>query len=159
MRRQNKLAYNYDIEQEAKLMKELQNQKVSAISEDNLKLENRSFCNEFSMLLLRSYRNSYRNPIHMKNRVFMLTIITLVTLSLFWNLGYDYDDTFSKAGFIFCACTIQITVNYSGTVLNIIAERDILRKEYKSKTYGIAAIYFSRSVFELPIMFMLGLIF
>ena len=111
------------------------------------------------MLLLRSYRNSYRNPIHMKNRVFMLTIITLVTLSLFWNLGYDYDDTFSKAGFIFCACTIQITVNYSGTVLNIIAERDILRKEYKSKTYGIAAIYFSRSVFELPIMFMLGLIF
>ena len=46
---------------------------------------------------------------------------------------------------------------FIGTLLSITAERDILRKEYKSKTYGIPAIYFSRYVYELMIMLPLSL--
>ena len=152
-----KLAYNYDIEQEAKMMKEIQNQKVNAISEDSLKLENRSFLNELSMLLLRTYRNSYRNPTHLKTRVFSLFIFSLVSLMLYYDLGYDYTSALSKVGFMFITLNTQLTQTMYGTLVNILAEKDVLQKEYRSKTYGIPAIYFARAVFELPIMIILGL--
>ena len=140
-------------------MKEVQNQKVNEISEDSLKMENGSFCNEFSMLLLRSYRNSYRNPTHLKTRTFSFIMLTLFTFWLFYDLGYDYSSAISKAGFIFLSWNTQITQNLYGTLLNILAEKDILQKEYKNKTYGVAALYFSRAVFELPIMLISGFIF
>ena len=140
-------------------MKEVQNKKVNEIFEDSLKMENRSFCNEFSMLLLRSYRNSYRNSTHLKTRTFTLIMLTLFTFWLFYDLGYDYSSSISKAGFMFIWWNTLITLNLSGTLVSYIAKRDIMQKEYRNKTYGVTALYFSRAVFELPIMLMFGLIF
>ena len=140
-------------------MKEVQNKKVNEISEDSLKIENGSFCNEFSMLLLRSYRNSYRNYTHLKTRTFTLIMLTFFTFWLFYDLGYDYNSAISKAGFILLSWNTQITQNFYGTLLNILAEKEILQKEYKNKTYGVAALYFSKAVFELPIMLIFGFIF
>ena len=137
----------------------MQDQNLTIISENSLKSQSASFFRQFSILLVRSYRNSYRNPVHLRNRVLILALVTLVTLCLFYDLGYNYQDTFSKAGFFFFCCASQININYLGTLISIIAERDILRKEYKSKTYGIAAIYFSWVVYELMIMLIFSLIF
>ena len=140
-------------------MKELQNCESKKLSEKMLQKTESNFWLEFYMLLVRSYRNSYRNPSHLQSRIVMLLMTTFLTYWVFYDPGYDYENSINKAGFIYYSCNSQITLNFFGTLLNIIAEKAILRKEYKSQTYGAAAIFFSRSVFELPIMIVLGLIF
>ena len=86
-------------------------------------------------------------------------MLALFIFWLFYDLGYDYNSSIGKSGFIFISWNTQITQNLYGTLLSILAEKDILQKEYRNKMYGVTALYFSKAVFELPIMLMFGLIF
>ena len=139
-------------------MKELQKYECCVMSDKIMQKTSNYFWLEFSLLLQRSYRNSFRNPMHMKSRI-MIIALTMLMFFLFYDLGYSYDDTISKVGLMFYFSNNHFTMNFFDIFLNIIAEKDILRKEYKNKTYGIPAIYFFRAVFKLPIMFILGLLF
>ena len=83
------LSYNYDIEQEAKLMKELNSLNVSSVSEKMLKDDSKSFTNEFKLLILRSYIHNYRYPFLMILRLVSQIIITAITSGIFYGLIFN----------------------------------------------------------------------
>ena len=152
------LSYNYDIEQEAKLMKELNSLNVSSVSEKMLKDDSKSFTNEFNLLMLRSYIHNYRYPLFMIFRLAFQIFLTVFVSSFFLDVDVQYREPFVKAGCIFNISIFEMMITYYSGLFCIICERDILRKEYQNKTYGLAAVYASKAAFELPIMLTLGFI-
>ena len=85
-------------------------------------------------------------------------IITAITSGIFYGIDLQYNDARIKAGGIFIVSLFEMMITYYSGLFCIICERDILRKEYQNKTYGLAAVYTLKVAFELPIVIMLGFI-
>ena len=119
----------------------------------------KNWWDEFLVILERSFKDSYRNPFYLRSRFFMVLLISLLTCSVYHDLGYSYTDAYSKAGFIFFSWSNFMTLNYFGTAVSIVREKQVLVKEYRNQTYGVVPYYFARMWIELPFTIFLGLMF
>lgn len=144
----NKLDGDYRREIDPTIQTEIKALEFPRVSEEQLKEDERyiSWCTELKVLLHRHTLDILRNPLYLRVRLIQSIVIALLTLTCFWDLGYNEEDTRSKAGFIFFICSNQTILNFFGTLLSYIREKEVFIKEYKSKTYGVTSYYLAKSI-------------
>ncbi|CAI2358917.1 unnamed protein product [Moneuplotes crassus] len=105
---------------------------------------------ELGYLILRTAKNTYRNPsatnIRITQAIMMVVLITLC----FWDLGTSERDINGKVGFIFFLCVSTIFNSMNVVLVLFISERPVFIREYSSKTYGVWSYYLSKSIVEVP---------
>ena len=156
------LTYQYTTNNEVSIMKDLKYENFNTITEDILKedtAKSQNWWHEFVLIFERSLKDSYRNPLYLRSRFIIIFIASMFAFSVYHDLGYNYTDAKSKAGFIYYSWFVLLAINFFNNVLSFIRERNVLDKEYGSHTYGVIPYYFAKMLIELPFSILFGLIY
>jgi ABC-type multidrug transport system ATPase subunit/ABC-type multidrug transport system permease subunit len=117
------------------------------------------FLIQMEVLLIRAFRNSYRNPMLLKMKLFQLLFVGTIMDLLYHNLGHDQSSIQSREGAIFFTLIQFIMVGLLSNAITFNIEKPLFLKEYKEGLYGIIPYYLSKVVSELPAQMISMIIF
>lgn len=103
-----------------------------------------------SVLLVRAYKNSLRNPMILGFNIMQNIVISLILDLCYGRLGYDQKGVLNREGVIFFCATHFVLSAAQVSAMTFPIERPIVLKEYKEGLYGIVEYFVAKFISELP---------
>jgi len=105
---------------------------------------------EFWLLFKRAARTYLLHPMALQYKAMAYTVLALVSLALFWDLGDSEQDVRSKIGATFFILAVFTYDPVYSSLMTFTSERAVFLKEYMNKTYGLLPYAISKSIIEMP---------
>jgi ABC-type multidrug transport system permease subunit len=117
-------------------------------------------CKQLCLLNLRNSLNLVKNPMNFRARVGQTIFIAVLCMIIFWQMAKDFPKgVFNRAGCMFFVCINQTMLGMFGTLMTFEMERPVFLREYGDKSYGIIPFFLSKTMIDLPFMFIFPTIF
>ena len=85
--------------------------------------------------------------------------MAVLCILIFWQLEYDFAGMKDRAGAMFFICINQMMTTMFANLLTFEMEREVFLREYGDKSYGILSYFISKSIIEIPFMFIFPILF
>eukprot|EP00826_Nyctotherus_ovalis_P039248 TRINITY_DN3756_c0_g1_i17.p2 TRINITY_DN3756_c0_g1~~TRINITY_DN3756_c0_g1_i17.p2 ORF type:complete len:327 (-),score=39.94 TRINITY_DN3756_c0_g1_i17:56-1036(-) len=119
-----------------------------------------SFALQFNQLLIRGFKNYFRNDIRTWVAFFQMLFICFIVDIIFWKKGgYDYINVRSKNGALAGATTFHFLHSINSVLLTFPIERNLFLREQANRMYGVLPYYLSKMLVELPCQVILPILF
>lgn len=106
---------------------------------------------EYFLLLKRSYRDAYRQPIVTQSRVFQSIIFGMIVGTLFFNLGTSQTDIQNKNGCIFFILVNQMMSVFFSVVQTFPLQLKTFKQEHDKRLYRIGPYYWAKTTADIPV--------
>ncbi|XP_035704562.1 ATP-binding cassette sub-family G member 4 isoform X2 [Folsomia candida] len=117
------------------------------------------FCNQFTVLLKRSFLCIYRDLMLTHLRFASTVLVGLLIGAIFHDSGNNADQTFNNAGNIFFGLLFMVFSAMMSTVLTFPLERGVLVREHLNCWYSLKSYYLARTLADMPFQLFFPLLY
>lgn len=114
----------------------------------------KGFCTQFKNVLIRDWRNVYRNKIAFVIRFGINFIQQTIIGCVFWRVGLSDIEPHFGAVVLFSVSSMFSTAQV--VLLSFALERAVFSRDYQNGSYGAAAWVLSKSLVEIPTLLVLN---
>ncbi|XP_069705223.1 ATP-binding cassette subfamily G member 4-like [Periplaneta americana] len=118
-----------------------------------------SFCQQFSILLRRSYIQQRRNTVSLSIQLFHHLFSAFLLGGVYFKIGEDATKPFSSVKFSLCVTVFFLYTHVMTPVLLFPTAVRHLKREYFNRWYSLKAYYMAMTVASFPSMISFGFLF
>ena len=118
----------------------------------------RSFYTQIKILTKRNFKLAYRNPILYMSRLIIHIILAFLLSSCFYKVKNDQRDIHDKFSFLFFSAFFP-GIFASITIIPLIKEKKIFKREYTNKSYSIFSFIISKYIIIMLSLFIINLLY
>ena len=122
---------------------------------EELSFKRAGFGKQLKLLCGRTYKGFIWNPRILRTRIIQTIIMTILVMSLFFQLDDDEKGIGSKEGLIMFLSIQQVSGGLQSTLYPFIMERPVFLREYANKAYSPFPYFLSKTIIETPLQVLL----